>query len=104
MTINKLDIKKIVSNMGLPKKSKYLGYIIHLPVEDEFLGMVHDGDDLELRGFTKSPEIALKFTSFNEALTESQKCKGHAEVWLAFDIGSQVITCPADIVNLIPSN
>lgn len=96
MAIEKVSITEIMEKLGIPKDSKYLGYVIHLPNEDEFLAFYQSTKSSVQRGFSRSPESAIKYKSYKKALSHAKSCKQIAEVWLAFNLNHQILVTPVD--------
>lgn len=96
MTVEKRPVEEVIKELGLPPESKFLGYVIHLPNEDEFLGFIDETSAAIKRGFVKTPHTAKIYHSYKKALRDAEKCKQEAEPNLLFDIGAQLAAVPVD--------
>ncbi|BES73844.1 hypothetical protein RE428_48620 (plasmid) [Marinobacter nanhaiticus D15-8W] len=96
MTVEKRPVEEVIKELGLPPESKFLGYVIHLPNEDEFLGFIKETSAAVKRGFVKTPQAAKVYHSYKRALRDAGKCKQKAEPNLLFDIGTQFAAVPVD--------
>lgn len=94
--VKERPIQEVIEELGLPTESKLLGYVIHLPVEDEFLAFLKETSAIVKRGFEKTPEAAKLYQSYNRALRDAGKCKQKAEPNLLFDIGTQYAAVPVN--------
>lgn len=66
-----MDMKKIselIAEFDLPKDSNFLGYIIHNRANDDYLGAVDESGGVTKRYYANSPELALRFDNFPQAL------------------------------------
>lgn len=104
MAIEKVSITEVMERLGIPSGSKYLGYVVHLPIEDEFLAFYLSKNNSIQKGFSKSPESALKYKNYKKALRHAKSCNKKAEVWLSFDIGRQIIVSPVDAETSVDPN
>jgi hypothetical protein len=93
-SVEERKVKEVIEELGFPVDSKFLGYVIHLPVEDEFLALLKETSLVIKRGFVKTPEAAKIYQSYKRALRDSGKCKQKAEPNLLFDIGTQYAAVP----------
>ena len=96
MAIERISITEVMEKLGIPSGSKYLGYVVHLPMEDEFLAFYASKNNTIQKGFSKSPESALKYKKYKKALRHAKSCNKKAEVWLSFDTGGQIIISPVE--------
>lgn len=87
-------IVEAIQQLGLPEGSQFLGYVVHLPDSDEFLASFEDTPEVTKRSFSQSPLLAKRYGDYHQALGESQACKQHAEPWLLFDTGDQLVVTP----------
>ncbi|MGZ8919141.1 MAG: hypothetical protein ACXW0T_13055 [Methylobacter sp.] len=79
-------IEAVKEELGLPDTAEFLGYVIHLPDKDEFLGDVKDNAAMKSWAWVKTPELALRFDDFKKAVKERQDCKGNPIIALLFDV------------------
>lgn len=88
--------QEVIEELGLPTGSEFLGYVIYLPIEDEFLAFLKETSAVVKRGFVKTPEAAKRYHSYKRALRDAGKCKQKAEPNLLFDIGTQYAAVPVN--------
>lgn len=92
-----INIKEIIKAFKLPKKSKFMGFVVHLPDSDEFLAFSEEKDgDMELRAFSKTPDHAHIFKDYEKALSESKSCSQWAIVCILIDMKKQWIVVSYD--------
>lgn len=63
------DIKK---DLKLPKDTQPIGFAVHLPISDEFLGLSKENEMQESRMWVKLPEMA-KIHDHQDAIIEARK-------------------------------
>jgi len=61
----------------LPEDAQALGYIIHLPDQDEFVSTIEDNDSIFSVGYAKLPELAKVYDQPDQAITDAKKIKKH---------------------------
>jgi hypothetical protein len=91
-----IPIEDAIKNLGLPSNSKFLGYVVHLPDQDEFLAFSEENELLERSVFSQTPELAKIYDDYHSALKDSSACKYKAEPWLLFDSDNKLIIAPID--------
>lgn len=96
MSIEKTNISTVIKELGLPKSSVYLGYVIHQPESDDFLAAITIVADSSKRIFCKHPDVAKRYVSYNDALNEANRCILKAEVLILFDTGDEFHVAPVD--------
>lgn len=96
MSIKKTSTTEIIKELGLPEGSKCLGYVVHLPNEDEFLAYCKETHEMTQRAFSKTPNGAKVYKVYKKALRDAKGCNQKAETYLLFDIGSQLIVAPVE--------
>ncbi|WP_372995630.1 hypothetical protein [Marinobacter sp.] len=96
MAVSERPIEEVIAELGLPPESKFMGYVVHLPNEDEFLAFLKETSTAIKRGFVKSPSGAKVYQSYKRALRDAGKCKQKAEPNLLFDIGNHLAAVPVD--------
>ena len=89
---NKEKIKIIIEEADLPKNTKFLGYVIHLPKNDEYLFKT---DNKALLIWSKTPQNAIKFKIYEKACDIVKKfSRGDLIICIVLDIGKQLATIP----------
>lgn len=89
-------IATVIEELGLPEGTQYLGYVVHLPNEDEFLAYSKASAGMVQRAFAKSPAGAKVYKSYKKAVRDAKGCKQHAEPYLLFDLGDQYVVHPVE--------
>ncbi|MAZ69973.1 hypothetical protein [Porticoccus sp.] len=84
-------VQQVIEEFGLPKNTKFLGFVCHLPASDEFLHEVKRVDDIEGRLWGAIPRLAHKYQTHREAKKEVDLYGDGAVVALLFDVGPQYI-------------
>lgn len=98
MDLKKTTAEDIIKEHGLPEDAKCLGYVVHLPVEDEFLGKVINTPEMTQRFFTKTPDMAKVYSNHKKAIRDAKKCKQDAIVCLLFDVDDQYAVLDAGMM------
>jgi len=91
---NKKQIKYIIEELeGIPKNTKFVGYVINLPETEEFLSsVIHKKNEITLYQWAKTPELAIKFRIREKAMKVITKYdKNKATLCLLLDLGKQLI-------------
>lgn len=88
---DRVNVQALIEEFGLPEDAKYLGYVVHLPVEDEFLHSLQETKDAVLKKFTPTPELAKVFFSKRKASIAARRLKQQTNVCYLFDIGNQLV-------------
>ncbi len=96
MNVRERPVDEIIKELGLPAETKYLGYVVYLPNEDEFLRFIKETSSTIKRGFVKTPSGAKVYQSYKKALRDAGRCKQKAEPNLLFDIGDHLAAVPVD--------
>ncbi len=85
-----LDLKKA---LGIPLSSKFLGWLVHHPIKDEYLVTYKDDDFSTEMGWGLSPETGKKFKTLKKCqqIIRRLEIQDRAESVPAFDIGKQIV-------------
>lgn len=94
MAVKETKIADVIKALGLPAESKFLGYVVHLPNEDEFLAYSKESAGIVQRAFAKTPHGAKIYSSYKKALRDSKGCSQVADPHLLFDVGNQYYVAP----------
>ena len=90
MLLDKQRVKNVKNSLGLPNKTKFCGFVIHIPLCDEFIAEINENEFSKLIGYSSTPEYALKFSSYDKAVKTSKKCdKYKTVIGYLFDVGKQ---------------
>ena len=81
-----VSIETVKEELGLPDTAEFLGYVIHLPEKDEFIGGIKDDKFMKKWAWVKTPELALRFDDFKKAVKERGDCNGNPVIALLFDV------------------
>ncbi len=73
----KLSLSELQNNLGLSSEAKVLGYVIHLPDNDEFVAKLVDTSTTFSVVYAKTPELALKYENVNHAIKDAEKITKH---------------------------
>lgn len=91
----KLDCERIAIEeakrcLELPDNAEFLGYVIHLYDQDEFVGNIEENDVAINRVYVEIPDLAQIFDSVEEAIDEALKIdKYRLLVCLLFEVDNQ---------------
>ena len=91
-----MPIEQVKEEAGLPEDASFLGYVVHLPRENEFLAYSENSAGIVRRAFGKTPDQSKIFSKYKAAKREAAKCKQKAETWQLFDIGEQYVVLPVE--------
>lgn len=70
--------------------AEFCGFLIHIPIRDEFLHSIEDSDYVIKRAFSRTPEQAKRFDHEKDARKYTRLEKGEEVVGM-FDIGTQLL-------------
>jgi len=86
----RITIKEAKRRLELPDNAEFLGYMIHLYDQDEFVGKIEESDVAINRVYVKIPDLAQIFDSVEEAIDEALKIdKYRLLVCLLFEVDNQ---------------
>ena len=66
-------IQDLISRLGLPSGSRFLGYVVHVPSTDDYLANVDAMDGMVRRAYTPSPAHAQVFHDFHNAVSAANE-------------------------------
>ena len=69
----RITIEEAKRRLELPDNAEFLGYVIHLYDQDEFVGKIEENDVAINRVYVKIPDLAHVFDSVEEAIDEALK-------------------------------
>lgn len=85
-----ITIEEAKRRLRLPDNAEFLGYVIHLYDQDEFVGKIEENDIVINRVYVKIPDLAQIFDSVEEAIHEALKIdKYRLLVCLLFEVDNQ---------------
>lgn len=88
----RITIEEAKSRLELPDNAEFLGYVIHLYDQDEFVGKIEENDLAINRVYVKIPDLAQIFGSVEEAIDEALRIdKYRLLVCLLFEVDNQHI-------------
>ncbi|MDP1371919.1 hypothetical protein Q8G42_04985 [Acinetobacter lwoffii] len=86
----RITIEEAKRRLELPDNAEFLGYVIHLYDQDEFVGKIEENDVAINRVYVKIPDLAHVFDSVEEAIDEALKIdKYRLLVCLLFEVDNQ---------------
>lgn len=86
----RITIEEAKRRLELPDDAEFLGYVIHLYDQDEFVGRIEENDIAINRVYVKIPDLAQIFDSVEEAIDEALKIdKYRLLVCLLFEVDNQ---------------
>lgn len=86
----RITIEEARRRLDLPDNAEFLGYVIHLYDQDEFVGRIEESDVVINRVYVKIPDLAHIFDSVEEAIDEALKIdKYRLLVCLLFEVDNQ---------------
>ena len=89
-------IKHIIEEIGLPKTTKFKGYVVHLLETDEFLRSANyaSNEGSIAYAWVKTPELAKVFKKREKAIKEVKEYNKYGvTLCLLLDIGKQYQLC-----------
>ncbi len=94
-----VKVSDLMKELNLPKNSKFIGFVVHLPNSDEFLmNFSEDRSSSELiQGgyiWAKIPDFAYAFNSQREAEKFTKDYGKDSLVACLFDVGDQYLLQP----------
>ena len=94
MPVKKAKVQDVIKELGLPEDTKFLGYVIHLPNEDEFVGILDVKKDMTKRAFCKTPHHAKVYKDYKKAERALKHVNQLTQVNLLFDSRDQYFVSP----------
>ncbi|MCO8044025.1 hypothetical protein NI467_01345 [Acinetobacter bohemicus] len=86
----RIKVEEAKRRLELPDNAEFLGYVIHLYDQDEFVGKIEENDVAINRIYVKIPDLAQIFDSVEEAIEEALKIdKYRLLVCLLFEVDNQ---------------
>lgn len=86
----RITIEEAKRRLELPDNAEFLGYVIHLYDQDEFVGKIEENKVAINRIYVKIPDLAQIFDSVEEAINEALKIdKYRLLVCLLFEIDNK---------------
>lgn len=85
-----ITIEEAKRRLELPESAKFLGYVIHLYDEDEFVGKVEETEIAINRIYVKIPDLAQIYRTAEDAVNEALKIdKYRLLVCLLFEVNNK---------------
>lgn len=86
----RITIDEAKRRLELPDNAEFLGYVIHLYDQDEFVGKIEENDEAINRIYVKIPDLAQIFDSVEDAIDEALKIDRYRLlVCLLFEVDNQ---------------
>jgi len=90
MSLDKQRITKIKEELGLNNSATFCGFVIYIPVNDEFIGQIQENIFGKVIGYVPIPNYAIKFNRYVKAIKAAKKCdKYKTVIGFLFDLGEQ---------------
>ncbi len=88
--MNKRDpfIQEVIKDASLPNDSKFMGYVVRRPIDDEFLHTVKYDGEMEARTWSHAPEMAKIYKTKKKANKEVTRYGKDAMLGYLFDAGN----------------
>lgn len=71
------NVEDIRKELGLPDDAQSMGYVIHLPDQDEFVSEIIDNDIAFSVAYAKLPEMAKIYHEPEQAIVDAKKITKH---------------------------
>ncbi|MEJ1367061.1 MAG: hypothetical protein RPU35_02430 [Candidatus Sedimenticola sp. (ex Thyasira tokunagai)] len=91
MNENRELLNIVKEELGLPDNTKFVGFVVHLPDTDEFLGDITRNRGIEKRMWSKVPDLAKIYKNRKKAEREAMSTGKGAVVGILLDIGDQYV-------------
>lgn len=89
--LQQTSLQEVLSELGLPPTSIFLGYVIHRPDTDEFVAAAIENEEMSSWIWTQFPQTAHSFKSFDKAYALAKAyIKAPLCVGLLFDLGDRL--------------
>ena len=93
--MDRLTLEKYKKHFNFPPRTKFKGYVIHLPDREEFLAKYEESPCRNLWGWAPTPELAMTFKKLKRAKRIAYEYGKHdVEVYLLFDTPNQLFIYP----------
>jgi hypothetical protein len=90
MLLDKQRVKKVREELGLTDDTKFCGFVIHIPENDEFIGKIQETPLTKIIGYVPIPDDAIKYRRYDKAVKAAKKCnKYRTVIGYLFDFGNQ---------------
>ena len=96
MTIKQRSHEEILKTLNLPDNSIFLGYVINLPEQDEYLFTELSNDDSVFREYSRSPMLAKIYDDYHEALKSSNDVPKESIVCLLIETEDSFAVAPIE--------
>jgi len=99
LKLDKKKIEKIKISSGFPVNSIFMGYVLYLPDNDEYL-IYYDDDEFRTNCcYAKELSMALPFKSYNRARNAAKEINHKSVISLFFKFDESCYISNLDIVN-----
>lgn len=88
---NMRKLSEVIAELGIPKESGFLGYVLHNQMKDDYLLSVRESDQIIRSMYTMFPEKALRFDDHRNALKVCSRFNGDLLIGLLFDAEDKYI-------------
>jgi len=73
MSLDTQRIKKMKTILGFPDAVKFCGFVIHIPINGEFISKINSNKFFNIIRFAQTPDYAIKYMRYNKAIKASKK-------------------------------
>lgn len=95
--INSDPLNAVLRELDLPDSTKFCGYVIHLPDNEEFLHSISETKIKTVRKFCDTPEHAKRYKTKFSAAQDAKKCKQKTDICYLLELDEQLMITPADV-------
>lgn len=95
--ISSETLNALLRELELPDTTKFSGYVIYLPDEEEFLHSIVEAQDKTVRKFCDSPEHAKTYNTKLSASKDAEKCKQRTDICYLLELDNQLMITPVDL-------
>lgn len=89
-------VENVIEKLGLPGAVSFLGYVLYLPEDHDFLAQIEHSNGGVMRIFEADPKLAKIYDNIEVVDRASDDCGQVAEPWMLFDIGGKYLAAPID--------
>ena len=97
MDISSETLNALLRELELSDSTKFSGYVIHLPDEDEFLHSIVETKVKTVRKFCDTPEHAKVYNTKISASKDAEKCKQRTDICYLLELDNQLMITPVDL-------
>lgn len=84
-----ISMAEMKAKVGLPDSAEFLGYVVHVIETDDYLAAYDERPAMTKRAYSPTPDHAIRYDDFHEAIAIAKKLPKESIVGLMFDVGDQ---------------